>query len=133
VSTFDWNSVSDPGGIANNRPRGSNCQGDLPNRYYDVTKGLIPLAGGILSVGDIWKFTGTSNTSLTNGSSYTVLSVGIYTFATPTVSTTSLPSPDSVVLTGNITVPVDYLLTNFKRTTVASLVSPTGGQIPPAR
>ena len=130
-TTFDWNSVQDPGGVPNNRPRGSHSSGDLGNQYYDVIKGLIPLAGGILSVGDTWKFTGVSNASLTNGSTYTVTSVNIYTFTACTVTTTAAVAPDSVTLTGGITVSVDYLAQYFTRTSAASLVSPYGGQIPP--
>ena len=128
--SFDWNSIKDPGGIPNNRPRGSNFSGDLSNGSYDVVKGLIPLQGGILSVGDVFTYVGASNTSLTNGSSYTVLAIGIYTFATPTVTTTGLKRPDTVTLTGNVVVDVDYLLTYFSRTTAASSVSPYGNQIP---
>jgi hypothetical protein len=130
MPNFDWNSVADPGGINNNRPRGSNCSGDLSNNSYDVIKGLIPLQGGILSVGDVFQFVGTTNASLTNGSSYTVTAVNIYKFTPCTVTTTYAAAPDSVTLTGSITVSVDYLLVNFTRTTAASLVSPYGGQIP---
>jgi hypothetical protein len=129
--TFDWNSIPDPGGIANNRPRGSNCSGDLSNKNYDVIHGLIPLAGGVLSAGDVFKFVGTSNASLTNGSFYAVLSINIYTFTPCTVTTTFAAAPDSVTLTGGVIVSVDYLLTYFSRTTIASAVSPYGRQIPP--
>jgi hypothetical protein len=129
--TFDWNSIPDPGGVANNRPHGSNCSGDLSNKNYDVVKGLIPLVGGILSVGDVFKFVGTSNASLTNGSSYTVLSVNIYQFLPCTVTTTYAAAPDSVTLTGNVVVSVDYLLVNFTRTSAASPVNQYGNQVPP--
>jgi hypothetical protein len=135
-TTFDWNSISDPGGVANNRPRGSNCSGDLSNHNYDVQKGLIYLAGdantvgGILSVGDVFKFTNTTNGTFTSGSSYTVQSVNIYQFLPCTISTTFANAPDSITFTSGATIAVDYLWGNFVRTSAASAVSPYGVQIP---
>jgi len=74
---------------------------------------------------------GTTNAGLTNGSSYTVQSVNIYTFTACTVSTTGANAPDSVTLTGGVVVSVDYLMVNFLRTSAASPVNQYGVQIPP--
>lgn len=130
MNKFDWNSIVDPGGIPNNRPRGSNFSGDLSNRNYDVIKGLIPLQGGILAVGDVFKFTGTTNASLTNGSTYTVASVNIYTFTPCTVTTTFAAAPDSITFTNGVIIAVDYLWGNFTRTFAASPIGPYGNQVP---
>jgi hypothetical protein len=110
--------------------------GQSVNQGYDVTHGMIPLPGGILSAGDVWKFTGSGSQWLVNGTSYTVTAVSLYQFTPPTFGNVG---PDSVVLTGGVytasapaIVSVDTLISNFTRTTVNSHVSPTGNQIPPA-
>lgn len=130
MPTPDWNSIPDPGGIAANRPRRYQAPGDLPNRRYTVVHGQIPMRGGVLSAGDVWQFTGTTNGSLTNGSSYTVLAINLYAFLPCTVATTGANAPDSVVLTGNVIVSVDYLIQYFTRTSNATTANPVGNQIP---
>jgi hypothetical protein len=130
----DWNSIPDPGSIALNRPQGFACPGDLPNSSYSVEHGMIPLVGGILSVGDVWQFTAAStplNAPLATGTSYSVLSIALYEFAACTVTTTSANAPDSVTLSpGGVVVSVDYLLANFSRLTAANLTKNYGNQVP---
>ena len=129
MPTPDWNSIPDPGGIAANRP----------NRYQarrpaepTLSRGPWPdsHARGSFDAGDVFKFAGTTNGTFTNGSSYTVLAVNLYAFLPCTVATTGLNSPDSVVLTGNVIVSVDYLIQYFTRTTAASTANQVGNQIP---
>ena len=111
-------------------PAPLSSSGDLPNRRYTVVHGQIPMRGGVLSAGDVWQFTGTTNGSLTNGSSYTVLAINLYAFLPCTVATTGANAPDSVVLTGNVIVSVDYLIQYFTRTSNATTANPVGNQIP---
>jgi hypothetical protein len=128
---FDWNSVQDPGGIANNRPRGSTGAGYFLNNTYDVIKGKVVLPGGVLAIGDVWTFNSPTTAPFVNGSSYTVTGVTIYTTATTTIGgVTFTVGPDLVTLSGVTTISVDWLTGNFTRTTAASPVSPYGNQIP---